>query len=136
MANAEIPEGLLQRPDPLLVHPIRRSSTKLMRQILRRHGDVLQTIEFVLVTRFQEDSGMDDRAASAALRACLCDGEPVETRIAEIVEGLSAVRDFRLSVSDEVWRDALRVVDDSVHRHSKLLPGESTYLEFAAQFLG
>jgi hypothetical protein len=95
--------------------------------------EVLEQIEFVLLERYRGDPEMDDLTASAALRATLCDAEPVETRIAELTSELMTIREFRATVSDEIWRDALSVVDDSIHRHSQLAPGEQSYLAFASR---
>ncbi len=108
--------------------------TDLATTLSLEHAEVLQQIESVLIDRFQEDPEMDDRAASFAVRATLCDAEPVDRLIADIVEELIAVREFRIEVADEVWRNALSVIDTSIHHHSRLQPGETSYLAFASQF--
>ena len=131
----QLPKRLFKGQDRISAYQKDQSPAKLMKQVSREHPDLLQNIEFVLVTRFHEDPGMDDRAASEALRACLGGAEPVDPRVAELVAGLQMVREFRATVSDDLWHDALRVVDDSVHRHSDLAPGRVDYLSFVAQYV-
>jgi len=48
---------------------------------------------------------------------------------------LEEIRLFRSDVSDEIWRDGLRTVLQSVHRHSYLRPGETEYLDFVCEFI-
>jgi len=63
---------------------------KLSKRMARDHLDVLQNIEFTLVSAHR--------------------------------------------VSDDVWRDGLRTVLQSVHRHSDLRPGSRAYLDFVSDF--
>ncbi len=48
---------------------------------------------------------------------------------------LRAMRENREDITDDVWREALHVVADSVKRHSELRPGETSYLSFASRFV-
>ena len=59
----------------------------------------------------------------------------VGPRVADLVGALEAIRQFREDISDDVWHDGLRVVRDSVHRHSRLRRGETGYLAFAGQYV-
>ncbi|HUT46116.1 MAG TPA: hypothetical protein VMX36_07500 [Sedimentisphaerales bacterium] len=45
------------------------------------------------------------------------------------------MRRFRSDVSDDIWRDGLRTVLQSVQRHSNLRPGEREYLDFVSDFI-
>jgi hypothetical protein len=38
-------------------------------------------------------------------------------------------------MDQELWRDALRVIDQSVRKHSSLRQGDRAYLSFTAAFL-
>ena len=55
--------------------------------------------------------------------------------MASLVMALRAMRQLREDLTDDVWREALRVVADSVKRHSDFRPGETSYLSFAGQFV-
>ena len=72
---------------------------------------------------------------ATALRACQSGATPTESLVAEIVNDLAAIRGLRTDVSDTVWQDALRVVDDSVRLHSSLKPGEKSYLNFVSPYV-
>src|SRR4051812_22478219 len=99
-----------------------QSPAKLMKRMSRDHLDVLQNIEFALVNCHRHDPGIDDLAVATALRHALAVGgtEPAEPRVAELVQALDEARAHRADVSDDLWRDALRVVADSVKTHSRL----------------
>jgi hypothetical protein len=101
----------------------------------RDHQDVLQNIEFALVTGHREDPRVDDRDARSALRACLQGKDADGPRAARLAESLAAIRRLREDISDAVWNDALRVIEESVRRHSGFRPGETSYLAFASQFI-
>jgi single-stranded DNA-specific DHH superfamily exonuclease len=110
-------------------------SRKLMKRMVRDHQDVLQNIEFILVSRYRENRRIDDRIIADALKATI-HGNTAEDALAEsLKEGLEEMRLFRSDVSDDVWRDGLRTVLQSVHRHSYLRPGEREYLDFVSNFI-
>jgi hypothetical protein len=106
-----------------------------LKHMARNHEDVMQNIEFLLVTSWREDPSIDDRIASQALRAAIAGKETDDPQAAELLDGLRQIRAMREDVTEPVWRGALRVVDDSVHRHSSCRPGETEYLRFASQFI-
>jgi hypothetical protein len=110
-------------------------SGKLLKRMTRDHQDVLQNIEFVLVTGYRDDGSIDDRIVAAALRAAIHGGVPEDARAQSLNEGLEEMREFRADVTDDVWRDGLRTVLQSVHRHSDLRPGEREYLDFVCDFI-
>ena len=108
---------------------------KLLKQMTRDHQDLLQNIEFVLVTGYRDDGSIDDRVVADALKAAIRGDVPEDGRAQSLNEGLEEIREFRADVSDEIWRDALRTVLQSVHRHSNLKPGERNYLDFVSDFI-
>ena len=135
MAKRQLPKRLFKSRDVVASYKNDRAPVKLMKQMSRDHEDVLQNIEVALVRRHREDPRIDDRAADEALRAALHGTMPTHPRAADLYESLTAIRQLREDIPDDVWRDGLRVVDDSVRRHSQLRPGETSYFEFAGQFV-
>lgn len=135
MAKTQPPKRLFKSRDVVTPYKNEPTGAKLMKRMAGEHEDVLQNIEFTLLQCQKGDRRIDDRAVSAALRACLHKAEPDDPRTEEIVEALESMRDFRADVDDETWRKALQVVDDSVRRHSQLQPGQTSYLSFIAQFV-
>ncbi|MBN2594599.1 MAG: hypothetical protein JXA81_13915 [Sedimentisphaerales bacterium] len=108
---------------------------KLMRRMVRDHQDILQNIEFILVTGYRDDPRIDDRIVADVLKAAIR-GDTAEDDLTESLnEALGEVRLFRSDVSDDIWRDGLRTVLQSVYRHSKLRPGEREYLDFVSDFI-
>jgi hypothetical protein len=108
---------------------------KLLKRLTREHQDVLQNIEFVLVSQYREDRRIDDRIVADALKAAIR-GDTAEHVLAEeLNESLEEMRLFRSDVSDDIWRDCLRTVLQSVHRHSSLRPGGREYLDFVCDFI-
>ena len=110
-------------------------SGKLLKRMVRDHQDILQNIEFILVTAYRNDRRIDDRIVADALKAAIR-GDIAEDTLAESLnEGLEEMRLFRSDVSDDIWRDGLRTVLQSVQRHSYLRPGEREYLDFVCDFI-
>jgi hypothetical protein len=108
---------------------------KLMRRMTRDHQDVLQNIEFTLVSGYREDGSIDDRIVAEALKAAIRDDAPEDARAQSLNEALEEIREFRADVTDDIWRDGLRTVFQSVRRHSNLRPGEREYLDFVSDFI-
>jgi hypothetical protein len=135
MAKGKLPKRLFKDPDRVSSYQHNQSPIKRMKRMASGHEDVLQNIEFALVTRHRGDPTIDDRAVSEALRACIKHTEPVDPRAADLVAALAGIRELREDVPDDVWLEGLRVVEESVRRHSHLRSGEKSYLAFAAQFI-
>jgi hypothetical protein len=112
-----------------------RGSGKLMKRMRRDHLDVLQNIEFFLIKRYQEDGTIDDRLVAEVLKAAINNNAPQDEQAASIKESLQGIREIRSDVSDDIWRDGLRTVLQSVHRHSSLKPGSRGYLNFVSDFI-
>lgn len=111
-----------------------RSPIGRMKRMAREHEAVLQGIESVLVSGREVDPAVDDHAAAAAIHAALTDTVPDDPRVAPIARELAAERAAH-DVPDRIWHDALRVVRDSIHRHSAIGPGEVSYLDFVAEYM-
>ena len=110
-------------------------SGKLLERMVRDHQDLLQNIEFIFISRYREDRRMDDRIVADALKAAI-HGDTAEDALAESLnKGLEEMRRFRSDVSDDIWRDGLLTVLQSVQRHSYLRPGEREYLDFVSDFI-
>jgi hypothetical protein len=112
-----------------------QGSGKLMKRMQRDHLDVLQNIEFILIQRYREDDTIDDRLVAEALKAAIDNVVPQNDRAASIKESLQGIRELRSDVSDDIWRDGLRTVLQSVHKHSDLKPGSTDYLDFVSTFI-
>lgn len=108
---------------------------KLMKRMTKDHVDVLQNIEFILVTSHRENSSIDDRIIADALKATIDNDVPQDERAISIKENLQDMYEFRGDVSDDIWHAGLRTVLQSVQRHSDLRPGSTEYLNFVSEFI-
>jgi hypothetical protein len=118
--------------------PPAESSSKLLRRMPEEYPDVLENIEFCLVQAWRDDPQVDDAAADGALRRALA-GESADStkndQIGRALTALEAMRHLRGEITDDVWRDCLLTVKQSVHRHSSCAPGERKYLHFVSPFV-
>jgi len=108
---------------------------KSMKRMARDHLDVLQNIEFVLVSGYRSERSIDDRIVADVLIAAILDAEPQDSRARSLNESLESIRVLRSDISDDIWRDGLRTVLESVHRHSSLKPGSRGYLDFVSDYV-
>ena len=108
---------------------------KSMKRMARDHLDVLQNIEFVLVSGYRSDRSIDDRIIADVLIAAIFDAEPEDTRARSLNESMESIRVLRSDIPDDIWRDGLRTVLESVHRHSSLKPGSRGYLDFVSDYV-
>jgi uncharacterized alpha-E superfamily protein len=108
---------------------------KSMKHMARDHLDVLQNIEFALVSGYRSDRSIDDCIVADVLIAAILDAEPEDSRARSLNESLENIRMLRSDISDDIWRDGLRTVLESVHRHSSLIPGSRGYLDFVSDFV-
>ena len=108
---------------------------KSMKRMARDHLDVLQNIEFVLVSGYRSDRSIDDRIVADVLIAAILDAEPEDTRARSLNESMESIRVLRSDIPDDIWRDGLRTVLESVHRHSSLKPGSRGYLDFVSDYV-
>ena len=112
-----------------------RATGNLLKRMTRDHVDVLQNIEFVMISAYEKDGSIDDRIIAEVLRAAIRDEEPESARAQSIHDELEETRNLRADVTDDIWRDGLRTVLQSVRRHSDLRPGERNYLDFVSGFI-
>ena len=108
---------------------------KSMKRMARDHLDVLQNIEFVLVSGYRSDRSIDDRIVADVLIAAILDAEPEDSRARSLNESMESIRVLRSDIPDDIWRDGLRTVLESVHRHSSLKPGSRGYLDFVSDYV-
>ena len=106
-----------------------------MKKMMREHSDLLQNIEFVLVTGHRQDPSIDDRMVLTALKCVLRADVPDDLRAITLVENLLEVEEMRNDVPEHVWHECLRVVMESVRNHSTLKPGATGYLDFVAPYI-
>lgn len=112
-----------------------RSQTARIKKISREHEVVLQDIEAVLVYEEREDAEIDDQVASLAIRARIANIAPEDPSAELLFDELAIVRERHATISDFEWIEALRVVHESIVRHSSRTQGEKHYLRFAARFI-
>lgn len=136
MAKTKLPKRLFKSPDRVSSYQNSPASAgKLMKRMTRDHLDVLQNLEFVFARRHRQQRDIDDRTVVAAIHACLTKAVPEDPIASELVAALDEIRGLRADVSDDLWRDAFLVIEDSVKFHSRLRPGETSYLVFIQQFV-
>ena len=110
-------------------------SGKLLKRMAGDHHDLLQNIEFIFISQYRDNRRIDDRIVADTLKAAIR-GDTAEDALAESLnKGLEEMRRFRSDVSDDIWRDGLLTVLQSVQRHSNLRPGEREYLDFVCDFI-
>jgi hypothetical protein len=102
--------------------------------VVARHLDVLKNIETVLVRAHRLSDAVDDAACREAVESCLAGKAPRQAIAALVADKLSACRSAG-NLPDRAWRDALRVVADSVRLHSQCLPRQTDYLSFVDHFV-
>jgi len=103
-----------------------------LKDMTRDHLDVLQNIEFILLSEYENDVSIDDGVVAEALRAAVLNTDPDDDTPQFLKERLQEIREVRSNVSDDIWRDGLRTVLQSVLRHSSLKPGCRWYLDFVS----
>ena len=103
-----------------------------LKNMTRNYLDVLQNIEFILLSEYENDVSIDDSIVAEALRAAVLNTNPDDETAQFLKERLEEISDVRSDVSDDIWRDGLRTVLQSVLRHSSLKPGCRWYLDFVS----
>jgi len=112
-----------------------QATGKLLKRMTRDHVDVLQNIEFTIISAYDKDDSLDDCMIAEVLQAAVRDEVPDSARAQSLREDLIEMRHLRADVPDDIWRDGLRTVLQSVQRHSNLRPGERNYLDFVSDFI-
>ena len=138
MLSRKPPKRLFKNKDVVHTYEHDRSTKSAFKHMTRDHVDVLQNIEFALVTAARDEPKIDDDVIDRALRACIDQTEAHEDadpRVAAICGMLMRTRTMREDVTDEIWSAGLRTVQKSVRRHSSLAPAETNYLDFVRQYV-
>ncbi len=112
-----------------------KSGQGLMERMARDHQDILQNIEFALVSTWRRRDDVDDKACHATIESALMRSEPRDEAVSALSEQLLAIRETRSDVPENLWLDGLRVVADSIRTHSQRRPGEVAYLTFVGQYI-
>lgn len=108
---------------------------KIFKQMTRDHVDVLQNIEFSIVSTCRNHDDIDDRVIASALKTAINGSEPVGELSAVLVNDLAGFREMRPPVPDDIWTKGLKVVLESVHTHSDTKPGDRDYLSFIRNYV-
>jgi hypothetical protein len=108
---------------------------KIFEQMTRDHLDVLQNIEFSIVSTCCDRIDIDDRIIASALKTAIVGGEPADALSAVLINNLTNTRRMRADVSDTIWANGLKVVLQSVHTHSDARPGDRDYLTFIQNYV-
>jgi hypothetical protein len=138
MASRKLPKRLFKNKDVIHTYQHERENKHDMKTLSRDHLDVLQNIEFTLVSAAKQEDDIDDRTIDQALTLALGKADRIEDfdpLAAAIYEVLEHARASRQDVTDTVWQAALKTVRDSVRRHSSLAAGEKAYLQFVAPYV-
>jgi hypothetical protein len=116
---------------------LKPASARQSSRFARDHLDVLQNIEFAIVTCYREDphDQIDDATVMKALQRTLLGESPDVSPVGLLMEAIAAVRRMRDETPDGVWNDAMRVVMASIENHSFREPGETEYLDFVDEFI-
>jgi hypothetical protein len=111
------------------------SPTSRIKRVSLAHEGLLKAIETVLVTGWRSDPRVDDPTAASAVQGAATGREPDDPLGARLTRELLDVRARYEDATDVVWQGTLRIVAESIDRHSTFQPGDVAYLTFAASFL-
>lgn len=115
---------------------IRQENPKnIFNNMTRHHVDVLQNIEFVLVSSSRNNGKIDDKVVATALKAAINGIDSDDKLPDSLVKALNEMRSIRADVSDEIWTNGLKVVLESVYNHSEAQDGDTDYLDFVSDFV-
>lgn len=108
---------------------------KIFKQMTRDHLDVLQNIEFSIVSACRDCNSIDDKIIASALKAAIAGDEPADALSALLINDLANTRRMRADVPDTIWTNGLKVVLESVLNHSDARPGDRDYLTFIQNYV-
>ena len=103
--------------------------------MIEHHQDILQNIEFAIISCCKQNTEIDDVVVADALKAAILAQEPIHQLSIQLLEALQHIRDVRTDVPDSLWSNGLSTVLKSVKRHSSLQPGSKKYIKFVSQFI-
>jgi len=105
-------------------------------EITTHHTDLLEDVEGSILETQRYVTGLCDHWTHLGLIGAMRDDLPEHPCSIMLFQALKNLRQQREDVDDELWLDALRVVDQSVRDHSSLRHGDRTYLSFIGAFFG
>ena len=109
---------------------------KIYKRMTRDHVDVLQNIEFSIVSACRRHEDIDDSIIASALKTAIAGSEPVGELAAVLIDDLAQIRQIRDEpIPDNIWTDGLKVVLWSVRNHSDAQPGDRDYLAFIQNYV-
>ena len=109
---------------------------KIYKRMTRDHLDVLQNIEFAIVSACRRHEDIDDSIIASALKTAIAGSEPVGELSAVLVDDLAQIRQIRGEpIPGNIWTDGLKVVLWSVRNHSDAQPGDRDYLAFIQNYV-
>jgi len=138
MAQRKPPKRLFKNKDVVHAYQHDRENNTSMRRMVRDHVDLLQDIEAIVLAYSRKTPDVDDRTIDEALELLRRDKENIksaELHVKSLCLLLNQIRSRHSESSDTIWLGALRTVQDSVRRHSSLMPGEKGYLEFLSEYV-
>lgn len=103
-------------------------------EITTHHTDLLENIEGTILETWRHVTGLCDHWTHLGLIGAMRNDMPDHPCSLMLFEALKKLRAKREDVDDELWLDALRVVDQSVRDHSSVKHGDRSYLEFIRAF--
>ncbi len=125
-----------RRPEATVTQRVSLKVTHgLEQRMIRDHADLLQNVEFSLVSVAKETDEIDDHVVEQILRCAINHGSPEDPIVRWAMDLLATVRQQHPDVTDALWRDAMRVIYTSLKRHSSCEPGETSYLYFVSHFV-
>lgn len=108
---------------------------KIFNDMTKNHVDVLQNIEFILISSYRSNSKIDDKVVATALKAAIQGTDTDDALSNSLVKALAQTRSIREDVPDEIWTNGLKVVLESVYNHSDAQDGDTDYLDFVSDFV-
>ena len=112
-----------------------RCPSDVYEMMTENYTDVLQNIEMGINLVWRNNKTIDDRDVTEALKANIRGDTLTSGKAQRIQESLADARELRSDISNELWRNGLFVVLESVGNHSSLIPGERGYLRFVDEYL-
>ncbi len=109
---------------------LERAGWAAMKRNARANIDVLLTIEGTFVRCWSQDDRIDDAVVWSVLRWMILEDPPSIMPHAWLFSELLLAREAGREVDAETWTECLRVVKDSVERHSTRQSGDCSYLLF------
>jgi hypothetical protein len=103
-------------------------------EITEHHTDLLEGIEGTILETWRYVTGLCDHWTHLGLVAAMRGDMPDHSCSMMLFEALRKLREERDDVDDELWLDALRVVDQSLRDHSSVRHGDRSYLTFIRTF--